>query len=45
MKFVISGYEEFEKKGLVKYIDTYSRSMGDDSNDPYSIYIDEPTGP
>jgi KaiC/GvpD/RAD55 family RecA-like ATPase len=43
MKFVISGYEEFEKKGLVKYIDTYSRSMGDESNDPYSIYIDDPT--
>ena len=43
MKFVISGYEEFEKKGLVKYIDTYSRSMGDDSSDPYSIYIDDPT--
>jgi KaiC/GvpD/RAD55 family RecA-like ATPase len=43
MKFVLSGYEEYEKKGLVRYIDSYSRSMGDDTQDPYSLYIDEPT--
>jgi KaiC/GvpD/RAD55 family RecA-like ATPase len=43
MKFVLSGYEEYEKKGLVRYIDSYSRSMGDDTQDPYTIYIDEPT--
>jgi len=43
MRYVISGYEEYEKRGLVKYIDCYSRSMGDDSQDPYTIYINEPT--
>lgn len=43
MRNVLSGYEEYEKKGLVKYIDSYSRSMGDDSQDPYTIYIDDPT--
>lgn len=42
MKYIISGYEEYEKLGLVKYVDTYSRAMGDDANDPYTIYIDEP---
>lgn len=43
MMFVLSGYEEYEKRGLVKYIDTYSRSMGDESQDPYTEYIEAPT--
>lgn len=43
MRNVLSGYEEYEKKGLVRYIDSYSRSMGDDTQDPYSTYIDDPT--
>lgn len=43
MMFVISGYEEYEKRGLVKYIDTYSRSMGDESQDPYTEYVQAPT--
>lgn len=43
MKFVLSGYEEYEKKGLVRYIDTFSRKMGDDSQDPYTVYIKDPT--
>ena len=43
MMFVISGYEEYEKRGLVRYIDTYSRSMGDESQDPYTEYIESPT--
>ncbi|MCX6651632.1 MAG: hypothetical protein NT131_08285 [Methanomassiliicoccales archaeon] len=42
MKYIISGYEEYEKLGLVKYVDTYSRAMGDDAKDPYTTYIDEP---
>ncbi len=42
MKFIVSGYEEYEKLGLVKYIDTYTRAMGDDSSDPYTTYIDKP---
>lgn len=41
MKYIMSGYEEYEKLGLVKYVDTYSRAMGDDAKDPYTIYIDE----
>ncbi|MCE5297246.1 MAG: recombinase RecA [Euryarchaeota archaeon] len=43
MRYVLSGYEEYEARGLVKYVDCYSRSMGDDSQDPYTIYVDEPT--
>jgi KaiC/GvpD/RAD55 family RecA-like ATPase len=43
MNYVLSGYEEYEKLGLVKYVDSYSRSMGETTDDPYTIYIDEPT--
>ena len=43
MMFVLSGYEEYEKRGLVKYVDAYSRSMGDESQDPYTEYIESPT--
>jgi KaiC/GvpD/RAD55 family RecA-like ATPase len=43
MMFVLSGYEEYEKKGLVRYVDAYSRSMGDESQDPYAEYIESPT--
>lgn len=43
MSFVVSGYEEYEKLGLVRYVDAYSRSMGDDSQDPYTEYIESPT--
>ncbi len=43
MMFVISGYEEYEKRGLVRYIDTYSRSMGDESKDEYTEYVEAPT--
>ncbi len=43
MTFVVSGYEEYEKLGLVRYVDAYSRSMGDDSTDPYTDYIESPT--
>lgn len=43
MNYVLSGYEEYEKLGLVKYVDSYSRSMGETADDPYTTYIDEPT--
>ncbi|HUV24593.1 MAG TPA: ATPase domain-containing protein [Methanomassiliicoccales archaeon] len=43
MKFIISGYEEYEKLGLVSYIDTYSMSMGQTTEDPYTVFIDDPT--
>ena len=43
MMFVLSGYEEYEKRGLVRYVDSYSRSMGDESQDPYTVYVESPT--
>lgn len=43
MQFVVSGYEEYEKLGLVRYVDAYSRSMGDESQDQYTEYIESPT--
>ncbi len=43
MAFVLQDYEEREKLGLVKYIDAYSKSMGAEANDPYTVYIDDPT--
>lgn len=43
MAFVIPAYEEYEKRGLVRYIDSYSRSMGDDTKDEYTDYVDSPT--
>jgi len=43
MNQVISGYEEYERIGLVRYIDAYSRSMGENAQDPYTMFIDEPT--
>src|SRR6266487_3250832 len=43
MAFVLPGYEEYEKLGLVRYIDAYSKSMGADASDPNTTYVDEPT--
>jgi KaiC/GvpD/RAD55 family RecA-like ATPase len=43
MESVLSGYEEYERRGLVKYVDAYSKSMGEVTDDPYTSYIDEPT--
>jgi KaiC/GvpD/RAD55 family RecA-like ATPase len=43
MKLVLPSYEEYEALGLVKYVDSYSRSMGETTQDPYTVYIDEPT--
>ena len=43
MTFIVSGYEEYEKLGLVRYVDAYSRSMGDETQDPYTEYIESPT--
>ncbi len=43
MAFVLPDYEEREKLGLVKYIDSYSKSMGADANDPNTTYIEDPT--
>jgi KaiC/GvpD/RAD55 family RecA-like ATPase len=43
MMYILSSYEEYEKKGMVKYIDSYSRSMGDDTVDDYTTYVESPT--
>jgi KaiC/GvpD/RAD55 family RecA-like ATPase len=43
MRFVKSGFEEYEKLGLVKFVDSYSRSMGDTTKDDNVIYVDSPT--
>ncbi len=43
MQFVVSGYDEYEKLGLVRYVDAYSRSMGDDSQDELTEYVESPT--
>ncbi len=43
MAFVLPGYEEYEKLGLVQYIDAYSKSMGGDASDSNTAYIDDPT--
>jgi KaiC/GvpD/RAD55 family RecA-like ATPase len=43
MEFVVSGYQEYEKLDLVRYVDAYSKSMGEETEDPYTTYIDQPT--
>jgi KaiC/GvpD/RAD55 family RecA-like ATPase len=43
MQMIISGYEEYEKLDLVKYVDTYSMSMGQTTEDPYTVFIEDPT--
>jgi KaiC/GvpD/RAD55 family RecA-like ATPase len=43
MEFVVSGYQEYEKLDLVRYVDAYSKSMGEEAEDPYTTYIDQPT--
>ena len=42
MRFIMSGFEEYEKLGLVKYVDTFARAMGVDDADPHTTYIDRP---
>jgi len=43
MGFVLPGYEEYEKLGLVRYVDAYSKSMGAEASDPNTTFIDDPT--
>jgi KaiC/GvpD/RAD55 family RecA-like ATPase len=40
---IISGYEEYERIGLVRYVDAYSVSMGESADDPHTSYVAEPT--
>ena len=43
MMFILPGYEEYEKRGLIRYVDAYSRSIGVDDVEPNVIYVEEPT--
>ncbi|TLZ54544.1 MAG: hypothetical protein E6K17_07755 [Methanobacteriota archaeon] len=43
MAFVLPGYEEYEKLGLVKYVDAYSKSMGAETNDANTTYVNDLT--
>jgi KaiC/GvpD/RAD55 family RecA-like ATPase len=43
MSAVLPGYEEYEKLGLVRYVDAYSKSMGGDTEEANTTYVDEPT--
>jgi len=42
MKFILSGYEEYENIGLVKYVDLYSMTMELKTDDPNTIYLEDP---
>jgi KaiC/GvpD/RAD55 family RecA-like ATPase len=43
MSAVLPGYEEYEKLGIVRYVDAYSKSMGADATEANTTYVDEPT--
>ena len=43
MRFVVSGYEEYEKLGLIHYVDAYSKSMDAEEDDQYVTYVEDPT--
>jgi len=43
MTFVLPSYEEYEKLGLVRYVDAYSKSIGAEARERDTTYIDEPT--
>jgi KaiC/GvpD/RAD55 family RecA-like ATPase len=43
MNYIAPGVEQFEKMGLLRYIDVYSKSMGIQDEDPYTMYVDHPT--
>ena len=43
MQFILPGYAEYEKLGLAKYVDAYSRSMGSETQDAFSTYINDAT--
>jgi KaiC/GvpD/RAD55 family RecA-like ATPase/DNA repair exonuclease SbcCD ATPase subunit len=43
MNAIAPGVENFEKMGLLRYIDVYSKSMGLVEEDPYTTYVEHPT--
>jgi len=40
---IAPGVENFEKMGLLRYVDVYSKSMGMIEEDPFTMYVDHPT--
>jgi len=43
LKPILKGVEAYEAKGLLKYVDAYSKTMGIEEDDPYTIFIDNTT--
>jgi len=43
MMFIVSGFEEYERLGLVKFVDAYSRSIGIEDSESNVTYVNEPT--
>ena len=43
LKLVLPKIETYEKKGLMKYVDAYSKSMGIDVEEANSVLIEKPT--
>jgi KaiC/GvpD/RAD55 family RecA-like ATPase len=43
MLFVLPTYEEYEAMGLVKYVDAYSKSMGESTEEENTVYIEDAT--
>jgi len=43
MKYLLPDIEQYEDKGLVKYIDAYSKAMGLDENNPNIVVVEHPT--
>jgi KaiC/GvpD/RAD55 family RecA-like ATPase len=43
LKLVLPKVETYEKKGLLHYVDAYSRGMGIEGEEPNTTYIEKPT--
>jgi KaiC/GvpD/RAD55 family RecA-like ATPase len=43
MMFVVSGFEEYERLGLVRFVDAYSKSIGVEEEEPNVVYINDST--
>jgi KaiC/GvpD/RAD55 family RecA-like ATPase/chromosome segregation ATPase len=43
MRYILPDVEQYEEKGLIKYIDAYSKAMGMDEVHPNIIVVDHPT--
>lgn len=43
LKLVLPKVASFEKKGLLHYVDAYSKSMGIEGSEPNTTYIEKPT--